>query len=242
MLRRRWRASVLPPSASPAAWPPTAGFGRPGPTPPWPRPAYPVGCTPGDNLVLHVAVTKAPKGSVLVVDVGQVAGPGYWGAALTTAARPRPGRFPPSMAPCATWAALEAHGFPVFSVDHRPHRGLQGQAGHGRPSRCGSAGSRCQRGTGSWPTWTASPSCRVRPWTMCWPRGPDRETKEAGFFEALKAGSTTVGLLGLDASLSARARAGSARTLGWHNAALSEETAAIGREGRAHGGGAHDPG
>ena len=36
-------------------------------------PAYPVGCTPGDNLAVHVAVTTAPRGSVLVVDVGQVA-------------------------------------------------------------------------------------------------------------------------------------------------------------------------
>src|ERR1019366_4645387 len=29
-------------------------------------PAYPVGCTPGDNLAVHVAVTTAPRGSVLV--------------------------------------------------------------------------------------------------------------------------------------------------------------------------------
>ena len=26
-------------------------------------PAYPVGCTPGDNLAVHVAVTKAPRGA-----------------------------------------------------------------------------------------------------------------------------------------------------------------------------------
>ena len=31
--------------------------------------------------------------------------------------------------------------------------------------------------------------------------GADRESKEAGFFEALKSGSTTVELLDLDASL-----------------------------------------
>ena len=31
--------------------------------------------------------------------------------------------------------------------------------------------------------------------------GRDREAKEAGFFEALRSGSTTVELLGLDASL-----------------------------------------
>jgi 4-hydroxy-4-methyl-2-oxoglutarate aldolase len=41
--------------------------------------AYPVGCTPGDNLAIHVAVTRAPAGSVLVVDVGDVQDRGYWG-------------------------------------------------------------------------------------------------------------------------------------------------------------------
>ena len=59
--------------------------------PAWPgaavaAPVYPVGCTPGDNLAVHVAVTRAPRGSVLVVDVGQVADRGYWGEVLTTAA------------------------------------------------------------------------------------------------------------------------------------------------------------
>ena len=49
-------------------------------------PAYPVGCTPGDNLAVHVGVTTAPAGSVLVVDVGQVPDRGYWGEVLTTAA------------------------------------------------------------------------------------------------------------------------------------------------------------
>ena len=33
-------------------------------------PAYPVRCTPGDNLAIHVAVARAPEGSALVVDVG----------------------------------------------------------------------------------------------------------------------------------------------------------------------------
>ena len=52
--------------------------------PAWPgaavaAPVYPVGCTPGDNLAVHVAVTKAPRGSVLAVDVGQVSDRGYWG-------------------------------------------------------------------------------------------------------------------------------------------------------------------
>src|SRR6516225_1266585 len=40
-------------------------------------PAYPVCCTPGDNLAVHVAVTRAQRGSVLCVDVGLVPDRGY---------------------------------------------------------------------------------------------------------------------------------------------------------------------
>ena len=43
-------------------------------------PAYPVTCTPGDNLAIHVAVTRAPAGSVLVVDVGRCRPIGATGA------------------------------------------------------------------------------------------------------------------------------------------------------------------
>ena len=41
-------------------------------------PAYPVRCTPGDNLAVHVAVTVATEGSVLCVEVGDVHELGYW--------------------------------------------------------------------------------------------------------------------------------------------------------------------
>lgn len=33
-------------------------------------PAYPVRCAPGDNLMLHAAIHRAPKGSVLVCEAG----------------------------------------------------------------------------------------------------------------------------------------------------------------------------
>lgn len=33
-------------------------------------PAFPVCCAPGDNLMLHVAIYKAPAGSIIVVDTG----------------------------------------------------------------------------------------------------------------------------------------------------------------------------
>ncbi len=52
-------------------------------------PAFPVRCTAGDNLGIHVGVATAPAGSALVVDVGEVAERGYWGEVLTTAALAR---------------------------------------------------------------------------------------------------------------------------------------------------------
>ena len=79
-------------------------------------PAYPVGCTPGDNLAVHVAVTTAPRGSVLVVDVGRVADRGYWGEVLTTAAEAAGLAGLVLDGGVRDVAALEAHGFPVFSA------------------------------------------------------------------------------------------------------------------------------
>src|SRR5579875_1152227 len=88
--------------------------------PVWPgaavaAPAFPVRCTPGDNLAVHVAVTVAPPGSVLVVDVGQVADRGYWGEVLTTGAEAAGLAGLVIDGGVRDVAALEAHGFPVFS-------------------------------------------------------------------------------------------------------------------------------
>ena len=35
-------------------------------------PAYPVRCAPGDNLMLHAAIHRAPSGSIIVVEAGDV--------------------------------------------------------------------------------------------------------------------------------------------------------------------------
>src|SRR3954454_18732201 len=52
-------------------------------------PAFTVRCSPGDNLAIHVAVTRAPAGSVLVADMGGEREYGYWREVLTTAAEVR---------------------------------------------------------------------------------------------------------------------------------------------------------
>ena len=48
-------------------------------------PAYPLECSPGDNLAIHIAMEKVPRASILVISTqGFVAG--YWGEVLTVAA------------------------------------------------------------------------------------------------------------------------------------------------------------
>jgi 4-hydroxy-4-methyl-2-oxoglutarate aldolase len=173
--------------------------------PVWPgasiaAPAYPVGCTPGDNLAVHVAVTNAPRGSVLVVDVGQVADRGYWGEVLTTAAEAA-GLAGLVLDGCVRdVGALEAHGFPVFSAGIALTGATKDKPGTvGRPVRVGgivvSAGDWV---VGDVDGITFVPDDAVGEVLAA---GRAREAKEAGFFEALREGRTTVELLGLDASL-----------------------------------------
>ncbi|MBF5004747.1 RraA family protein [Diaphorobacter caeni] len=48
-------------------------------------PAYPLECSPGDNLAIHIAMEKAPRGSILIISTGGFVA-GYWGEVLTVAA------------------------------------------------------------------------------------------------------------------------------------------------------------
>ena len=48
-------------------------------------PAYPLVCSPGDNLAIHIALERVPRGCVLVVGTGNFVA-GYWGEVLTVAA------------------------------------------------------------------------------------------------------------------------------------------------------------
>jgi 4-hydroxy-4-methyl-2-oxoglutarate aldolase len=173
--------------------------------PAWPgaslvAPAYPVGCTPGDNLALHVAVTRAPAGSALVVDVGDVHDRGYWGEVLTTAALARGLAGLIIDGGVRDVAALERLGFPVFS-----HRIVLPGA------------SKQSRGTAGLPVHVAGVPVAAGDWVVgdvdgvvvvagdevdrVIAAGRARESAEQGYFEALRAGATTVELLGLDASL-----------------------------------------
>jgi 4-hydroxy-4-methyl-2-oxoglutarate aldolase len=162
-------------------------------------PAYPVRCTPGDNLAIHVAVTKAPAGSALVVDVGDEEEFGYWGEVLTTSAQTRGLAGLIIDGGCRDVAGLEARGFAVFSTTVA----LRGAS----KTRPGSAGAPAPVGgvevhAGDWVVGDADgvtviPAAALEDVLAA---GRARAEKEEGLFAALVDGATTVGLLDLDPS------------------------------------------
>ncbi len=163
-------------------------------------PAYPVGCTPGDNLAVHVGVTHAPAGSVLVVDVGRVPDRGYWGEVLTTAAEAAGLAGLVIDGGVRDVAALERHGFAVFSSTIALTGATENQRG--------TVGSAVRVGgilvnSGDWVVGDVDGVTIVGADELdaVIAAGKAREAKEQGFFSDLQAGKTTVDLLDLDASL-----------------------------------------
>ena len=163
-------------------------------------PAYPVRCSPGDNLAVHVAVTRAPVGSVLVVDVGDVPDRGYWGEVLTTAAQARGLAGLVIDGGVRDVAALERLGFPVFSRTVA----LRG-ATKSNPGRVGSMAT-VAGVTVAWGDWVVGDvdGVVVVPGSALdatLAAGRAREAGEQEYFAALRGGATTVDLLHLDAAL-----------------------------------------
>jgi 4-hydroxy-4-methyl-2-oxoglutarate aldolase len=162
-------------------------------------PAVPVRCTPGDNLGVHVGVTVAPPGSVLVVDVGEERELGFWGEVLTTAARAR-GIAGLVIDGCVRDVdALAAHGFPVFSSGVA----LTGATKEmpGSVNRAIVAGD-VEVEAGDWIVGDVDGVVVVSRADVdaVLDAAQARTTKEAGLFEALQAGRTTIELLDLDPS------------------------------------------
>lgn len=87
--------------------------------PVWPgaalaAPVYPVQCAPGDNLAIHLALERAPRGCVLLVGTGGFLA-GYWGEVLTVAAEAAGVVGLVTDGGVRDIAALARRGFPVFS-------------------------------------------------------------------------------------------------------------------------------
>lgn len=77
-------------------------------------PAYPLECSPGDNLSIHIAMEKVPRGSVLVVSTAGFVS-GYWGEVLTVAAEAADVVGLVIDGGVRDIAALTVRRFPVFS-------------------------------------------------------------------------------------------------------------------------------
>jgi 4-hydroxy-4-methyl-2-oxoglutarate aldolase len=174
-------------------------------------PAYPVRCSTGDNLAIHVAVARAPQGCALVVDVGEMRELGYWGEVLTTAAQSRGIAGLVIDGGVRDIAALEAHAFPVFSTTIA----LRGAT----KNRPGSVAHTVRVGDitvepGDWVVGDADGVVVVPAATTAAviEAGRARAEKEGGFFRELRAGATTLELLGLDDTLIEGADAPLART------------------------------
>jgi 4-hydroxy-4-methyl-2-oxoglutarate aldolase len=170
--------------------------------PVWPgaafaAPAFPVACAPGDNLAVHAAVAHAPAGCVLAVSTGDGTRRGYWGEVLTTAAEAAGVVALVTDGTVRDTAALERHAFPVFATGI----GLRGASktgpgSLGRPVVLGGV----VVGRGDWLVGDADGvvTIPVPALEACLRAGRERAAKEGEMFARLRAGATTVELLGLD--------------------------------------------
>jgi 4-hydroxy-4-methyl-2-oxoglutarate aldolase len=172
--------------------------------PAWPGatvagPAFTAACAPADNLAIHVAVTLAPHGSVLVADASAVPERGYWGEVLTTGAQAR-GLVGLVIDGCVRdVTALAAHGWGTFST------GLA-LPGATKKEPCEVGGPVTVGGvtvhTGDWVVGDADGVVVIRADELgaVVEAGQARAEAEQELFAHLRAGATTVELLGLDES------------------------------------------
>ncbi len=163
-------------------------------------PALPVSCTPGDNLAIHVAVARAPAGSTLVVDVGDVPDRGYFGEVLTTGAQARGVVGLVIDGGVRDVAALRGLGFPVFaSMVALPGAGKVAGGTVGQTTEV--AGVRVALGdwvVGDVDGVVIVPGDQIEEIVAA---AHGRTQKELEYFDSLRSGATTVELLGLDSSV-----------------------------------------
>jgi 4-hydroxy-4-methyl-2-oxoglutarate aldolase len=150
-------------------------------------------------LAVHVAVTRAPAGCVLAVDVGEDRELGYWGEVLTTAAEARGIAGLVIDGGVRDVTALERHGFPVFSAGVAlPGATKLAPGAVGKPALVGDV----EVHAGDWLVGDAD-GVTVVPFDALdevLEAGRARATKEEGLFAALRDGATTLDLLGLDST------------------------------------------
>lgn len=163
-------------------------------------PAFTVDCRPSDNLVLHLALTKAKRGDVLVVDAKAFVAAGPWGDVMTLAAQVAGIAGLVIDGSVRDSQSIIDMGFPVFS------RGIcivgtnKNQPGTiGAPVAVG--GVRVEAGdvvVGDRDGVVVIP--RVRAIEVA-KLGREREAKEDALRDQIRAGRTTLDILGLGDSM-----------------------------------------
>ncbi len=158
-------------------------------------PALPLQCSPGDNLAIHIAMERAPRGSVLVIDAqGFLAG--YWGEVLTVAAEAKGVVGLIIDGGVRDIAALRTRQFPVFTRGVSMRGTIKASAPSvgqtislaGTPVAPGDLVVADDDGV------LVLPSAVV---SSVLEKGQERADKETAMMEKLANGATTLDLLGL---------------------------------------------
>lgn len=160
-------------------------------------PAHTVGCAPGDNLAIHVAVANAAAGTALVVDGSAIPERGYWGEVLTTAAQARGLTGLIIDGGVRDLDALQARGFPVFSSGIALRGATKTGPGEtGGPVTVGGVSVN----TGDWVVADADGVIVIATGRLdeVLAAGEARATTERRMFRELQSGKTTIELLRLD--------------------------------------------
>lgn len=163
-------------------------------------PALTVDVTPGDNLVIHYALTCAKPGDVLAVDAKGYAEAGLWGDILTLAAQEIGIAGLVIDGAVRDSDAILAMGFPVFSRGLSIRAAQKNQPGQVNvPIICGGVAIR----PGDW-------IMGDRDGVVVIPSGNiaavvesarEREVAEIALRKGIRAGKSTIELLGLESSL-----------------------------------------
>ncbi len=163
-------------------------------------PALTVDAKPGDNLVIHHALSFAKRGDVLVVDAKGHVEAGPWGDILTLAAQKRGICGLVIDGSVRDGDAILSMGFPVFSRGLAIRAAQKNQPGRVNvPIICGGV----LIGPGDWIMGdrdgvVAIPAARV---STVIAAAKEREAAEIALRKGIEAGRSTVELLGLEASL-----------------------------------------
>ena len=160
--------------------------------------AVTVRCKPGDNLALHLAMAQAGAGDVLVVDYGGSCGSGPFGEIMALACQLRGIAGLVTDGAVRDSAQIAALGFPVFARGAE-HPG-DGEAGPGR-GWCAAGNRRGDRADGRYCAGGCRCGCgawRADDLTAALAACDLRAQREAVMMDRLRAGETTLQILGLD--------------------------------------------